>query len=1280
MADKIQNNNLTNEQSFRDWQKEFNEISRAIIRDANRQQQALNSLLSAQQSRFDAVIGQMQSVQRGLKGYSANTTEAAKATDNLTKEFFDLTKQAKQLESNSDAVRRVQRESGKSVEAYQKEIKRLTKEFKKLDQAEEKNEKKAQALAAEVRQLKTASSNLSSALKVNRIQALAAAGSYDELNQRQKQLLKTIKAAENGIGGNSKQLAALKKEYSENNQKLKDFDSGLGIHNRNVGNYQSALKGAIGKLGGVAAAFGVAFIGLQALTSGLKFAISKFTDFEFTMAKVRAVSGASEQQFQALSENAKELGASTQFTTSQVGELQLVLSKLGYQPEQILNMTAATLDLAAATGEDLAKSAEVAGSIIRGFGLRAEDSTRVTDVMAKSFSSSALDLEKFNESMKDAAPFAASAGVSLEATTAALGQLANRSISGSRAGTAMKNILIELQNENSKLSKFLGFSVKSTEDFEKALIELNKRQIDATQATALVGKISAGSLKILADGAPEVLKLGQNFKNAAGSAASMAATMRNTLRGSLDSAQSAMEGLAINIGNALSPAIKSAVDGFTSFVQGLNSLLFGAKKTKDAFDILAEATDEINKQFAKESHEASVLFRQLQTTTEGSEAYNAAKKELDRLYGSILKNYQDEEGSLIDIDAAQKAVIASIKERITLEVNQKKIAQALSQQQKDQTQSLTNLSETYKDYIKGIEVGELNNLVNALSQVGIRFDRVLSPDQINRIAKVSGDASRTVFKLQDAFKGNLLAADAFTRVINPLVDSSINLDTTIKNLTKTTDTQGKVSKKVAKESEKASASQASSIDLATQAIKNQIKEIQLQTQLREKEIEHQILLQQRALDAAGNDLFKRSVILRELQKLQVERVNTVADANIQIEKLEERATKTSFIFQQQRLANDKNAAQKSQELILKRDIALKTSANKQLQIEQDRVNQALKINADFAKKLSEQSIKLSGISTLKEINDERRDLLLNASKSALQIAGEEFEAREKQAEKFANRRLQIEQELARKRIDLLKEVFSFAQELTNIAFEQDIQQKELDLERLEEQKEKELELAGDNEAQKVAITEKFAKKEEQIQEEINQQKRKQFIANKAFNAAQIVIDTATAIMATLKQGGALAIPLALSVGAIGALQLGAVLAQPVPQFAEGTEYLQLDGAPKGTDTIPALYKGRTPVMLDEGERILSKKHNKLLSGYSNQDIVDIVQLEKKAQIAKGAASVVSNTNNISISTKGLERLQREQNRKLSRIENAIYKTSDSKELSILQRRNMEDELFRKRRN
>jgi hypothetical protein len=285
-------------------------------------------------------------------------------------------------------------------------------------------------------------------------------------------------------------------------------------------------------------------------------AVNTFQAFELQMSKVKAVSGATAEEFQALEEDAKRLGASTIFSASQVAELQTEFAKLGFTATEITQVTEATLALAQATDSDLARAAEVAGATLRGFGLDANETTRVTDVMAKSFSSSALDMEKFAESMKYVAPIANAAGVSIEETTSLLAVLANAGISGSQAGTSLRRILSELGSETGTTAEKIA--------------KLAAKGISMENAMDDVGRSAQSALLVLQKNVDTIPTLTTEFENAEGAAKEMASIMDNTTSGAMKGLASAFEGLMISIGEIIAVAFVPFVKMLTSALQTLN--------------------------------------------------------------------------------------------------------------------------------------------------------------------------------------------------------------------------------------------------------------------------------------------------------------------------------------------------------------------------------------------------------------------------------------------------------------------------------------------------------------------------------------------------------------------------------------------------------------------------------------------------------------------------------------------------------------------------------------
>ncbi len=298
-----------------------------------------------------------------------------------------------------------------------------------------------------------------------------------------------------------------------------------------------------------------------------------FMDFEQSMLKVKAISGATGEQFKALEENAKALGSSTMFTASQVAGLQLELSKLGLTPEQINNSTQSILNLAQATDSDLSQAAEVAAKTMQAFGLQATDMTMITDVMADSFSSTALDMGKFETAMSTVGPVAKGAGASLQETTAILGVLVNNGVEASTAGTALRNIFLDLAKEGMSMSEAMDEINNSTNPLATAMDRFGKR--GATVAT------------VLANNRTQITELNKDFVDSQGEASKMAQIMDSGLGGSIRKLISQLEGLAIQIGEKLVPIFSKIVEFISGAIRSFSSLDENTKNIAITLGIMA---------------------------------------------------------------------------------------------------------------------------------------------------------------------------------------------------------------------------------------------------------------------------------------------------------------------------------------------------------------------------------------------------------------------------------------------------------------------------------------------------------------------------------------------------------------------------------------------------------------------------------------------------------------------------------------------------------------------
>lgn len=291
----------------------------------------------------------------------------------------------------------------------------------------------------------------------------------------------------------------------------------------------------------ISSGVGAIVVAIGGLVAGIGGLINKSREFSKAMSNLKAVSGATQEQFDQLKANAIALGSSTAFTATQVAELQTEFAKLGFTTPQIIAVSEATLDLAAATGTDLAEAAAVAGATLKGFGMSAAETGRMADVMAKSFSSSALDMEKFRESMKLVAPIAATVKVPIEQATAALSILADRGVAGSMAGTQLRRIMSDLAQ---KTGKDFATSLKISADrLANASTEAEKLAI----AKELVGDRAKGSLIALAENREELDKLTKAYEESGGAAKEMAEIQLDNLDGSLTKLSSAWDGFMLSL-------------------------------------------------------------------------------------------------------------------------------------------------------------------------------------------------------------------------------------------------------------------------------------------------------------------------------------------------------------------------------------------------------------------------------------------------------------------------------------------------------------------------------------------------------------------------------------------------------------------------------------------------------------------------------------------------------------------------------------------------------------
>lgn len=326
-------------------------------------------------------------------------------------------------------------------------------------------------------------------------------------------------------------------------------------------------------------------------------------DFEAAMSKVAAVSGASGKELEDLTAKAREMGSKTKFSASEAAEAMNYMAMAGWKTEDMLSGIEGVMNLAAASGEDLATTSDIVTDALTAFGLSAQDSGHFADVLAAASSNANTNVSMMGETFKYCAPIAGALGFSVEDTAEAIGLMANAGIKSTQAGTSLRTIMTNLSGEVKICGENIGEVTVATTNADGSMRDLSDILADcrtafsglsesekAAAAESLVGKNAmSGFLALMNAGEGDIAKLSGAIDNCNGAAQSMADTMNNNLEGQLTILKSQLQELAISFGEILLPAVKKIVGWVQGFIDVLNSLPDGVKETIVTVALIAAA-------------------------------------------------------------------------------------------------------------------------------------------------------------------------------------------------------------------------------------------------------------------------------------------------------------------------------------------------------------------------------------------------------------------------------------------------------------------------------------------------------------------------------------------------------------------------------------------------------------------------------------------------------------------------------------------------------------------
>lgn len=456
------------------WQKSTDGITKKLEqldKVVNSQKSVLSAYkeqLERQQAAYEENGKKAEELKSKLQDLANNGI--AKTSDEYKKYADELSAIEKAQSSNESAIEKLNTQ----ILNQEAAVKTTESEISKYSQALSDTE------AAEQRAATTGES-VEDALKAIQNSAQQTGGAYADLKSKideQEATLANLKdqyknyiVSEDEAGDEAQQLASqinqLSAELAENKAKANEADKAVDDLGDSV---EEAADNTSG-FGGVVDSLKVAFGNL--IADGIRLAISAMQDFvketldagknfETQMSKVGAISGANADEMARLGEKAKEMGAKTKFSASEAGAAFEYMSMAGWKSEQMIDGIEGVMNLAAASGEDLATTSDIVTDAMTAFGLSAEESAHFADVLAKTSSNANTNVGMMGETFKYVAPVAGSMGYSIEDTSLAIGLMANSGIKASQAGTALRGMMTRLAKptkESATAMDRLGFSL-----------------------------------------------------------------------------------------------------------------------------------------------------------------------------------------------------------------------------------------------------------------------------------------------------------------------------------------------------------------------------------------------------------------------------------------------------------------------------------------------------------------------------------------------------------------------------------------------------------------------------------------------------------------------------------------------------------------------------------------------------------------------------------------------------------------------------------------------------
>lgn len=473
-----------------------------------------------------------------------------------------------------------------------RQVRLANSEFKAATSGMDKWSDSADGLSAKVKQL-------DSVLKAQKSQLSSLEQQYELVAKEQGENSKGAEELKIKINNQKAAIGKTEAALDKYENELKDCEEGTGRFANELDDMDDAsqkasdgftvMKGALASL--VADGIRMAIDGMKELA---KETIQTGMNFESAMSQVEAISGATSEEMDQLTAKAKEMGEKTKFSATESAEAFNYMAMAGWKTEDMINGIEGVMNLAAASGEDLATTSDIVTDALTAMGYSAGDAGKLADVMAAASSNANTNVSLMGSTFQYAAPIIGALGYSMEDTAVAIGLMANAGIKGDKAGTALRSTLTRLSappKECAKALDELGISLTDSEgkmkpfsevmeDLRGAFDDLSETQ-QTQYAKAIAGQNAMSGLLAIVNAAPsDFEKLTKAVAESNGAAQEMSNTMQDNLAGDITLLKSKIEGIMIKVFEKMSGSLRKSVGEMSNALDDIDWDAWGDKAGK----------------------------------------------------------------------------------------------------------------------------------------------------------------------------------------------------------------------------------------------------------------------------------------------------------------------------------------------------------------------------------------------------------------------------------------------------------------------------------------------------------------------------------------------------------------------------------------------------------------------------------------------------------------------------------------------------------------------------